>query len=79
MMMSPQTFVQEFKDKPVAYCIDARDNLIRELKTFEMNPDYEKDIYPSPLTKYLVYVDYLKELSDVIAQKIRMNDPANYK
>ncbi|MBR0419855.1 MAG: hypothetical protein IJI66_11865 [Erysipelotrichaceae bacterium] len=77
MMMSPQVFIEEFKDKSVEYCIEARDNLINELKRFETEPDYSSDKFPSPLTQYLVYVDYLKELSDVIAQKIRMNDPSH--
>ena len=76
-MMSPQVFIEEFKYKPIEYCIEARDNLIKELKRFETEPDYSADEFPSPLTQYLVYVDYLKELSDVIALKIRMNDPSN--
>ena len=77
MMVSPEVFIQEFKDKSIEYCIGARDNLIEELRSFEMHPDYDSDVFPSPLTQYLVYVDYLKELCDVIAQKIRVNDPAN--
>ena len=75
MMLPPSTFVEEFRNESLMDCILARDELIEEIRKFEMNPDYSNDEFPAPLTEYLLYVDYVKGLSDIIAKKIRMNDP----
>ena len=73
--LPPSVFVEEFEEKPLMDCILARDELIEEIRRFEMKPDYTSDEFPTPLTQYLIDVDYIKQLSEIIAQKIRMNDP----
>ena len=73
--LPPSVFVEEFEEKPLMDCILARDELIEEIRRFEMRPDYTSDEFPTPLTQYLIYVDYIKQLSDIIAQKIRINGP----
>ena len=77
MMISPESFVEEFKDKPLMDCILARDELIEEIRKFEMNPKYCGETLPSPLTQYIVYVEYVKELFEIIVEKVKMSDP-NY-
>ena len=77
MMISPQTYVSQYKNCTLEQCIAARDELIEELKEFELDPVYDRDatMFPTPMTQYSVQVDYLKELCDLIAQKIAEADP----
>ena len=77
MMISPQTYVAQYKNCTLEQCIAARDELIEELKEFELNPVYDREatMLPTPMTQYSVQVDYLKELCDLIAQKIAEADP----
>lgn len=77
MMLSPENFARQFKNSSLKECLEVRDQLLEELKKFECSPDYSSDSFPCPLTQYLVNTDYLKELCDLITQKIRSNDPAN--
>ena len=72
MMISPQTYVAQYKNCTLEQCVAARDELIEELKEFELDPVYDRDamMLPTPMTQYSVQVDYLKELCDLIAQKI---------
>ncbi len=77
MMISPQTYTAQFKNCTLQQCIDERDELLAELKEFELHPEYEGMMCPSPLTQYKVKVDYLKELCDLICKKVEQEDP-NY-
>ena len=56
-------------------CIAERDELIKELKKFEFDPDYDSSMDPSPLAQYSVQVEYLKALCDLIADKVAQADP----
>ncbi len=75
MMISPQTYVFQYRNCTLEQCISARDKLIEELKEFELDPDYESGIDPSPLVQYKVKVDYLKALCDLIAERVEKADP----
>ncbi len=74
-MISPQNFIKQFRNSSLQECIDERDRIIKEMKDFEKDPVYKDDLVPSALTRYLVAVDYLKELSELISRKICQNDP----
>lgn len=74
-MISPDTYVSQFKNRTLKQCIEERDELIRELKEFETDPQYEGMMLPSPLTQYNVTVKYLKALCDLIAEKVNQADP----
>ena len=76
-MISPETYVEQYRNCTLKQCIDARDELIKELKEFELDPDYQGMILPSSLTQYKVSVEYLKALCDLIAEKVNQEDP-NY-
>ena len=75
MIISPQDYVKQFKNSTLEECIDVRDSLFEKIREFEKEPDYTDDIFPSALTMYMVSLDYLKELNDVISTKIRSNNP----
>ena len=75
MMISPETYVSRFKNCTLDQCIAERDELIKELKKFEFDPDYDSSMDPSPLTQYSVQVEYLKVLCDLIADKVAQADP----
>ena len=75
MMMDPKSYALQFKNSSLEECIAARDELMEDIRAFEKDPDYVGMMLPSPLTVYLVELDYLKELHEVIAQKIREKDP----
>ena len=77
MMIAPETYAEQFKDCTIEQCIQARDEMLEELKEFELHPRYEETMLPSPLTQYKVKVDYLKELCDLIKEKVEQADP-NY-
>ena len=74
MMISPQSYVEEFKNRTLEECVAERDELIRELKKFELHPDYETMMLPSPLTQYRMTAMYLKELCDLIVEKVEQGD-----
>ncbi|MCR5096603.1 MAG: hypothetical protein K6A70_07685 [Erysipelotrichaceae bacterium] len=74
MMLSPSAFIRQYAGSSLEECIALRDQLISQLKEFEKNPDYSSDTFPCPLSEYLVCTDYLKELCDLIAQKIRSHN-----
>lgn len=75
MMISPETYISQYKNRTLKECIEARDKLIQKLKDFELDPVYESDVMPSPMTQYNVYVEYLKGLCDLIAEKVSEADP----
>ena len=77
MMISPQAYAAQFKNCTLEQCIQERDELLSELKEFELNPVYDRDamIKPTPMTQYKVKVECLKELCDLIREKIEQADP----
>ena len=75
MVISPEDYIKQFTNSSLEECIDARDALFEEIRLFEKDPVYTDDTFPSALTRYMVSLDYLKELNDVISIKIRNNNP----
>jgi len=71
MMISPNMFVDEYKDKPYTELIEIRDNLIAEIKSFEANKDNSTGfmIEPSPEVVYQCNLQYLGKLCELIADK----------
>ena len=76
-MISSKEYVLQFKNSSLEECIKTRDSLIEEIRLFENDPIYDDDGVPSALTRYLVCLDYLKELNEVISRKICANNPHN--
>ena len=75
MMISPKTYAAQFKNCSLEQCIQERDELLKELKEFELHPEYKEMMLPSPMTQYSVKVDYFKELCDLIREKMEREDP----
>ena len=77
MMISPETYVSRFKNCTLKQCIQERDELLAELKEFELNPVYDRDarMHPTPMVQYRVQIEYLKALCDLIADKVAKEDP----
>ena len=74
-VISPADYVKQFKNSSLEECIRERDLIFVQIKEFEKNPIYTDDVFPSALTGYLVRLDYLKELNELISTKIRNIDP----
>ena len=79
-MISPQAYAAQFKNCTLEQCIQERDELLAELKEFELHPVFDRDagMLPTPMTQYKVKMEYLKELCDLIREKVEQTDP-NFK
>lgn len=71
MMISPNGFVEELKDKPYKELLKERDKLIRQIRAFEKDkvPESEYSICPSSEVVYQMNLQYLGELCNLIAEK----------
>ena len=71
MMISPEAFIDECKDKSYEELLSIRDDLISEMKDFEMpNRKHEQQLVcPSPEVVYKCDLLYLGKLCDLIYQK----------
>lgn len=71
MMISPDWFVEELKDKSYKELLSIRDKLIRQIRSFEKHTyDPKLDtICPSPDVVYQCNLQYLSKLCDLIAEK----------
>ena len=71
MMISPEGFVEEYKDKPYKELLPVRDELIEEIRAFE-NRAYDPKldmVIPSPEVKYQCKLKYLGKLCELISEK----------
>ena len=71
MMISPKTFIEQYKDKKYAELLPVRDRLIREIRRFEKQT-YDKSLdamCPSPEVQYQCKLMYLGELCKLIYEK----------
>lgn len=77
MMIAPETYAEQFKNCTLKQCIQERDELLKELREFELHPVYDRDarMMPTPMTQYKVKVDYLNELCNLIREKVEQTDP----
>jgi len=72
MMISPQSFIKEFKNKSYKELLEERENLLRSIYEFEKNGVDNKlgdFIKPSPNVIYQVNLEYLGELCRLISEK----------
>jgi hypothetical protein len=76
MMISPETFIVEYKNKKYSELIKIRDVLIRDIRRFERKKDEEHKegnmiiiCDPSPEVVYQVNLQYLGKLCELIAEK----------
>ena len=72
MILDSKSYRKEFEYSSLEKVLQERDRIIKFMKDFENDelPEkyYERD--PSPETVYLLNIDYLKEICDLI--KIKM-------
>ena len=76
MMISPDSYISEFKDKPYDKLLVERDKLIRSIKKFEKEYGKEDDsdfviMSPSPDVVYQMELEYLGKLAVLISEKFR--------
>ena len=73
MMISPESYVDELKDKSYKDLLKKREELLEKIYIFENGKIDEKEIMlkPSPDVKYQMYLEYLGELCKLIAAKYR--------
>ena len=73
MMISPQSYIEQQKDKSYEELIKERDRLIKDVRYFEKHIEKfmnnESGIHPSPDVKYQIYLDYLGELCKLLSDK----------
>ena len=77
MMISPSGYKEEHKNLSLAELIDKRNELIRSLNDYENNHikdtkpyNNEEFVKPSPSTKYYWRNEYLKEITNLIIEKL---------
>lgn len=77
MMISPNGYKEEHKNLSLVELIDKRNELIGSLNNYENNHiknnngyDLEGIKLPSPATQYYCRNEYLKEITDLIIEKL---------
>lgn len=71
MMISPEGYIESYKNKPYRELLTVRDKLLDEIRAFEdhtYNPELEM-IHPSPEVVYQCNLEYLGKLCELIAEK----------
>ncbi|MDO4271659.1 MAG: hypothetical protein Q4C83_01585 [Candidatus Saccharibacteria bacterium] len=70
MMISPESYIDEIRDKSYKQLLKEKRRLIKEIDEFENSSRQEEIIVlPSPETIYLCNLEYLAELCKLIAEK----------
>lgn len=74
MMISPETYIQEFEDKPYSALIQERHELLTELEGLEAlfahpEPNPIASIDPSPGLQYKMSLEYLAALTDLMRKR----------
>lgn len=71
MMISPETYIDELKNKTYKELLKEKDKLLKEISDFENNKivDEEYNINPSPDVIYQCNLLYLSKLCELIADK----------
>ena len=77
MMISPNSYKEEHKNLSLIELIDERNELIKSLNNYENNHIKNENannldgiMSPSPATRYHWYNEYLKEITDLILEKL---------
>ena len=72
MMMSPESFVGQYEESTYDELLEIREQLLEEIYYYEKGTDEgEEMILPSPETRYLLNLEYLGKLCELIIQKYR--------
>lgn len=73
MMISPEMYVEELKEKSYKELLEKREELLKKIYSFEAGKIEESEFLmkPSPDVKYQMHLEYLGELSLLIADKYR--------
>ena len=74
MMISPELFIEQYKNKTYAELLEVRDELICSIKLFESAPEDEDEgfiMHPSPDVVYQMHHKYLSGICLLIVQKYR--------
>lgn len=72
MMISPQSFINECKDKKYAQLIQIREGLLADIRYFEKHKDEADEeliICPSPEVVYQMNLKYLGKVCELISDK----------
>ncbi len=70
MMMSPEVYIDEQKNKSYDELLKEKERLVKDIEQYENNPDFEEIIIdPSPDVRYQCNLEYLSELCKLIADK----------
>ena len=71
MMISPEAYIDELKNKTYKELIKEKNKLLKEISDFENNKiaDEEYNINPSPDVIYQCNLLYLSKLGELIADK----------
>ncbi|MCR5603003.1 MAG: hypothetical protein K6G27_04795 [Lachnospiraceae bacterium] len=71
MMISPDAFILDYRDMSYEDLLPVRDELIDNIRDFEIKGSKGDNIYPSLSTRYQVTLEYLGKLCELIAEKYR--------
>ena len=71
MMISPEMFIEMYKDKKYKELLPIRDELIQDIRDFEEEAYDPKEalIDPSPDVVYQMNLEYLGKLCELISKK----------
>lgn len=72
MMISPDGFIDEYRDKKYEELLPVRDELIEEIRAFENDTERngkEWMIHPSPEVRYQCNLEYLGKICELISEK----------
>ena len=75
MMIGPDAFVEAYKDSSYEELMEARDELVKDIKEFEEAyfndkiTDEDRQYLPSPETRYQMNLEYLSELLKLMHDK----------
>jgi len=77
MMISPESYIDQLRDKSYEELLEEREKIIKEIREFEKT--YNKDskeelISPSPKTIYICNLLYLGKLCELIVEKYNEED-----
>ncbi len=71
MMISPEEFIEEYKNKSYADLLSIRDEFLEKIRVFE-NHTYDSEmvvVHPSPEVVYQCNLKYMGKLCELISEK----------
>lgn len=71
MMISPESFIEQYRYEPYAKLLKVRDKLIAEIRYFEKHKDEPIELIVSPLPEvvYQCNLEYLAKMCGLISEK----------